>query len=55
MKAMSEKNSGDEVRKHLEESRKLGREMDRSADEVVRHLRRAAELLRQSGAASNRS
>lgn len=55
MGAMSANHSGDEVRKHLEESRKLGREMDRSADAVVRHLRRAAELLRQSGAASSRS
>jgi hypothetical protein len=55
MRAMSENHLGDEVRKHLEESRKLGREMERSADAVVRHLRRAAELLRQSSAASSRS
>jgi hypothetical protein len=49
------KQSGDQVQKHLEESRKLGREMNRSADAVVRHLRRAAELLQQSAAASHRS
>jgi hypothetical protein len=55
MRAMSEKQSSDEVRRHLEESRRLGKEANRSADAVVRHLRRAAELLRQSGTASNRS
>ena len=55
MTTMNDKQSSDEVQKHLEESKRLGREMNRSADGVVRHLRRAAELLRQSGAAASRS
>jgi hypothetical protein len=55
MSTMSGKPSNDEIRKHLEESRRLRREMDRSADGVIRHLRRAAELLRQSATAPRRS
>jgi hypothetical protein len=45
----------EQIRKHLDESRRLGKEMDRSAESAVRHLRRAAELLRRSEANSNRS
>jgi hypothetical protein len=54
MRAVSDKHSNDEIRKHLEESKRLGREMDRAADGVVRHLRRAAELLRQADATATR-
>jgi hypothetical protein len=51
---MSDKHSNDEIRRHLEESKRLGRAMDRSADEVIRHLRRAAELLRHPQGVTNR-
>jgi hypothetical protein len=52
---MSNERLSEEIRKHLDESRRLGREMDRSADRAVRHLRRAAELLRRAEGNSNRT
>jgi hypothetical protein len=52
---MNEQPSSESVRRHLEESRRLGKEMNRTADEIVRHLRRAAELLRRSEANASRS
>jgi hypothetical protein len=55
MRGIGEQRPGDSVREHLRQARALRKEMNRSADGVVRHLRRAAELLRRSEAASNRS
>jgi hypothetical protein len=46
--------SGDTVRKNLKESKELGKQMNRSGDAVVRHLKRAASKLRQSAPADAR-
>jgi hypothetical protein len=55
MSHVNEQPSSESVRRHLEESRRLGKEMERSADAAVRHLRRAAELLRRAEGNSNRT
>ena len=51
---MANERPGDEVRKNLEQARELRKEMNRSADGVVRSLRRAAEALRRSEQAASR-
>jgi hypothetical protein len=52
---MAKQHPGDSVRKDLQRAKELRKEMNRSADGVVRSLRRAADGLRRSAAASNQS
>src|SRR6266508_1502606 len=54
MSGMTKERTGDPVRRHLERSRALGREMERSGAEVVRHLRCAADQLRRLSHSSGR-
>jgi molecular chaperone GrpE (heat shock protein) len=45
--------SGDNVSKHIEESRRLGKEMDQSLDKIIEHLRRIADAFERANAASS--
>jgi hypothetical protein len=49
------KSRADEAREHLARSRALREETVRSAEGVVRHLRRAAELRRRAARANGRA
>jgi hypothetical protein len=49
------KSRGDEAREHLARSRALREDTVRSAEGVVRHLRRAAELRRRAARANGRA
>jgi hypothetical protein len=51
---MAKQHTGDSVRKDLQRAKELRKEMNRSADGVVRSLRRAADGLRRSGPAASR-
>jgi hypothetical protein len=44
---MAKRQSDDTVRKHLQQSKALGKQMSRSGEGVVRSLRRAASSLRR--------
>jgi hypothetical protein len=47
---MSNHPSGDKVSKHIESSRAHGKEMSRSLDKVIEHLRQAADALERANA-----
>jgi hypothetical protein len=55
MRGVAPHPNGDDVRRDLERSRELGKEMRRTADEIVRELRLAAVELRRTNASSNRA
>ena len=46
--------SSDKVSKHIEASRALGKEMERSLDEVIKNLREAADALERASATTSR-
>jgi hypothetical protein len=54
MKAVNNNPSGDKVSKHIEESRALGKEMNRLLDAAIKHLREAADALERAGGSTPR-